>query len=162
VDPLDAAHYRQARFYLGLCRYYLGEYAGAAAAFRQVAEAVPLNEVWNNLGAAQSRLNQPEALSSFLRALDGDPRDPVYHFNAGYALWKKREFATAADRFRSVLDLIPGDPIAMSMLGRCLKATGPSRAESRVEALERLKHNYNELAWRELRAARASPASAAR
>jgi hypothetical protein len=29
----------------------------------------------------------------------------------------------------------------MTMLGRCLRRSGPGRIESRVEALERLKHN---------------------
>src|SRR5262249_14444014 len=50
-------HYREATFLLGLARYKLGDFIAAARAFRSVADSVPLNEVWNNLGAAQSRLN---------------------------------------------------------------------------------------------------------
>ena len=51
-------HYLEAQFFLGLCRYYSGDFAGAEQAFQLVAAAVPLNEVFNNLGAAQDRQNK--------------------------------------------------------------------------------------------------------
>lgn len=162
VTP-DDAHFREATFLLGLCRYYMGDYQDAAESFEGLAESVPLDEVWNNLGAAQSRLNVPDALASFRRALDGDPDDPVYAFNVGYSLWRRGQYAEAAERFRAVLDRNPTDPVAMTMLGRCLKKSGPGRLEARVEALERLKHTYREMAYRrsqaELAAAQGRPAA---
>ncbi len=145
------AHARSATFFLGLSRYYLGDYAAAEAAFAEVAKAVPLNEVINNLGAAQSRRNAPEALDSFSHALEGDSADPVYHFNVGYALWKQGKFEAAADRFRSVLDRNPEDGEAKVMLGRCLKRTVFRPGDLRENA-ERLKTNYEESAWWQLKA----------
>ncbi|HYP14294.1 MAG TPA: hypothetical protein VEQ63_10260, partial [Bryobacteraceae bacterium] len=46
--------YRTATFLLGLSYYHLSDFAAAERSFREVAQAVPLNEVWNNLAAAQS------------------------------------------------------------------------------------------------------------
>jgi hypothetical protein len=37
------------------------------------------------------------------------------------------------------------------MLGRCLKKTAPERAELRIEGLERIKNNFEEMAYRQLR-----------
>lgn len=144
-------NYRHATFYLGASRYHVGDFAGAQAAFEQVAKTVPLNEVLNNLGAAQSRRNRPEALESFAKALEGDSSDPVYHFNTGYALWKQGKFEAGAERFRAVLDRDPNDSAATLMLGRCIKKT-PFRATDSRESFERLKTNYEESAWWQLKA----------
>ena len=137
--PADNPHAVEASFLLGLCRYELGEYDTAIAALRRVAESAPLNEVWNDLGAAQSRKNLPDAVESFRRASAGDPSDPAYLFNLGYVLWKKSEFDEAAQKFRAVLDLTPEDPQAILMLGRCLQRTPPRETDLRLEGLERIK-----------------------
>jgi tetratricopeptide (TPR) repeat protein len=150
VSPSDV-NVRHATFYLGLSRYYTGDFAGAQAAFEQVAKSVPLNEVLNNLGAAQSRRNLPDALDNFGKALEGDSADPMYHFNVGYALWKQGKLDAAADSFRAVLDRDPNDTQATLMLGRCLKKTLYKPGDSR-ENFERLKTNYEESAWWQLRA----------
>lgn len=145
-------HYRQASFFLGLSRYYAGDFAGAQSAFQIVAEAVPLNEVYNDLGAAESRRNLPQALADFNRALDGDPSDPDYHFNIGYFLWKQGNFKPAADRFRAVLERDPDDSEAAAFLDRCLKQSGPRTGESQTTGRERLKTNYEESAYEQLKA----------
>jgi tetratricopeptide (TPR) repeat protein len=145
--------YREANFLLGLCRYQLGEFAAAEQAFRSVVQEVPLNEVWNNLAAAQSRQNSEEALANFSKALEGDPADPDYHFNVGYALLRQGDFDAAADRFRAVLERKPDDAEATTMLGRALEANPGRRSRmSRSEGVERLKLNYEESAWRQLKA----------
>ena len=146
--------YREALFYLGLSRYQLDDFAGAEEAFRTVAAAVPLNEVLNNLAAAQSRRNSREALANFSKALEGDPGDPDYHFNVGYALYKSGDLERAAERFRAVLDRHPEDTEAITMLGRCLKKPVPGRlaAAAPIEGLERLKDTYEESAWLQLKA----------
>jgi tetratricopeptide (TPR) repeat protein len=51
TDP----HYMQALYYSGICRHYVAQYAAAETAFAVVAAAVPLNEVFCNLGASQLR-----------------------------------------------------------------------------------------------------------
>ena len=151
VTP-DDLHYMEAAFLLGLCRYQLGEYDKAVASFESVAAALPLNEVWNNLGAAQSRLNRAEAALSFRKAIEGDPRDATYHFNLGYVQWKAGEFEAAADSFRAVLNLIPDDAEATLMLGRCLRRTPPQQTQNRIAGQERLKKEFAEMAYRQLRA----------
>jgi tetratricopeptide (TPR) repeat protein len=156
VGP-DDFHYREANFLLGLARFQAGDYPGAQKAFQMIAETVPLSEVYNNLGAAESRRNLPQAIESFRKALEGDANDPVYHFNLGYALWKKGEFAEAADSFRAVLAREPEDETATLMLGRCLKMQAPRTADARAtdartQGLERLKTNYDERAYWQLKA----------
>lgn len=142
-------HFRFASFHLGVCRFYLSDYAGAQQAFETVAQEVPLNEVFNNLGAAMSRRNQPAALENFQKAIEGDASDPIYHFNAGVALWRQGKFDEAADRFRAVLERAPRDTEATIMLGRCVKKTGPKPADAN---LERIKTNYEEGAYWQLKA----------
>ena len=145
-------HYRDASFLLGLALYESGDFIGAQKAFQGVADVVPLSEVWNNLGAAESRRGLPQALDSFRKALEGDPGDPVYHFNVGYSLWKRGDFAAAAERFRAVLDRQPDDQFATLLLGMSLKHQGSRAGDARLETLERLKTNYEERAYWELKA----------
>ena len=149
ADP----HYREAQFLLGLCRYYTGAFADAEKSFAMVAGAVPLNEVFNNLGAAQSRANQlTAAAENFRKAIEGDTSDPDYHFNLGYALWKAGRYTEAAESFRAVTQRNPNDPDATVFLGRCLKQEGPRTGDPRTDGRERIKTNYEETAYRELKA----------
>lgn len=151
VSHADSHHF-EAMFLLGLCRYYAGDFAGAERSFSIVAAAVPLNEVFNDLGAAQSRLRSAAALENFRRAIEGDSLDPDYHFNLGYILWKRGEFAAAAESFRATLDRAPEDSEAVLFLGRCLKEEGARAGDPRSEGRERLKLNYEETAYRQLKA----------
>jgi len=148
----DDAHFREASFLLGLALFQFGDFAGSQKAFQSVADVVPLSEVYNNLGAAQNRRNLPQAIDSFRKALEGDPNDPVYLFNLGYALWKKGDYASAADRFRAVLDRQSTDDMATLMLGLCLKKQGLRPGDAHLETLERLKTNYEERAYLQLKA----------
>lgn len=158
--PPEDMHYRSASFLLGLARFQSGDFPGAQKAFQLIAETVPLGEVWNNLGAAESRGNLPQAVDDFRKALAADDRDPVYQFNLGYALWKKGDFTEAASHFRAVLDRDPEDQIATLLLGRCLKKLGIHNggsgsvggADARLVGLERLKTDYQERAYWQLRA----------
>jgi len=72
------SHYMEANFLLGICRYYEGDFDGAIQQFRMVAAEVPLNEVYNDLGAALSRKDDNAALENFGKALEGDEGDPDY------------------------------------------------------------------------------------
>lgn len=150
LAPEDA-HYRDASFLLGLALFQSSDFGGAQKAFQSVADVVPLGVVLNDLGAAQSRQGLPQALDSFRNALAGDASDSVYHFNVGYALWKRGEFTAAVDRFRAVLDRQPDDQSATLLLGMCLKKQGPRPGDARLESLERLKSNYEERAYMQLK-----------
>jgi len=146
-------HYLEAQFFLGLCRFYIGDYAGAERAFQTVAAAVPLNEVFNDLGAAQSRLNHSaDAAASFQKALDGDGADPDYHFNLGYVQWRAGRFDEAAASFRAALARSPNDDETAILLSRAMAREGPRPGDANLQSRERLKTNYEEAAYRQLQA----------
>jgi tetratricopeptide (TPR) repeat protein len=146
-------HYLEARFYLGLCRYYSGDYEGAAAAFQEVAGSVPLNEVYNDLGAAQAQRNDfTSAAASYRKALEGDSADPDYHFNLGYALWKSGQYEAAVESFRAALERNDNDAEATTLLGLALKRTPPRPGDQLTEGRQRIKTNYDEAAFRQLQA----------
>ncbi len=152
VSPSDD-HFREATFLLGLCRFYLGDYAGAQESFQLVSKTVPLNEVLNNLGVAQLRRNLwGDALVNLKKALDGDAADPDYQFNVGYALYKQGNYLPAAERFRAVLERVPDDNGATTMLGLCTRQQKARPGEIRLEGMERLKTNYEESAYWQLKA----------
>jgi Flp pilus assembly protein TadD len=134
----------EAGFLLGLSRYETGDFRGALQAFERVAASLETPEVHNNLGAVLLRLDRPEALAHFRKALDAVPSDPDYHFNVGYSLWKRGDFEAAAERFRAVLDREQEDPDAVLLLGRCLKKAGPRPGDARGEGLERMKDGWEE------------------
>lgn len=150
---LGDIHSHEASFLLGLARFHSGDYKGAQQTFQMIAAAVPLSEVFNNLGAAESRASLSQAsIDDFHRALAGDANDPVYRFNLGYALWKKGDFAAAAESFRALLDLAPDDPSVPLLLARCLKKQGPRASQDpRLDNLERLKTNFEERAYMQLK-----------
>ena len=87
-----------------------------------------------------------------LKALEGDATDPDYHFNVGYALWKQGDYTQAAESFRAVLDRNPEDSEAVLFLGRCLKSDGQRVRDPKSEGRERLKLNFEEMAYRQLKA----------
>ena len=146
------AHHREAKFLLGLSRYYSLDFTGAEIAFRIVARAVPVNEVLNNLGAALLRQGQFDAaLEQFEKAREGDGADPDYHFNIGYAKWRRGDYEAAAERFRAVLERDSSDEDATLLLGKCLKKMAPRAVDGRTEGLERIKEEYEESAYWQLK-----------
>ena len=152
VDRSDP-HYLEAQFLLGLCRYYSGDFANAEQSFQIVGSSVPLNEIYNDLGAAQARRNNlAGAIANFQKALEGDSSDPDYYFNLGYAYWLSGKYAEAAASFRDALERNERDTEATALLGRALIKDGPRPGETRLEPRERMKTNYDETAYRELQA----------
>ena len=149
----NAPHYFEAQFFLGLCRYLSGDMKGAEQCFQQVAGELPLNEVYNDLGAVQTqRQDFAAAADSFRKAIEGDDTDPDFHFNLGVALWRAGKYNDAADSFRAVLARNSSDPDATTMLGRSLKKEAPRPGDPRTEGKLRLKTNYEESAFRQLQA----------
>jgi len=149
ADP----HYLEAQFFLGLCRYNNGDFPGAEQAFTLVAASVPLNEVYNDLGAVQSRRNDAAgAISSFQKAVEGDDADPDYHFNLAYAFWLSGQFPAAIASFREALARSPNDVEATLLLGRAIRGEGPRPGDPKADSRERLKTNYDETAYRQLQA----------
>jgi len=147
------AHYLESRFFYGLCEYYLGEFQSAEAAFDQVSISMPLNEVFNNLGAAQSRRNNhAAAIASYRKALEGDDADPDFYFNLGYAQWRFGMFDDAVASFRAAIARDPNDPEVTMFLGYALMKTASRPGDPKTEGRQRIKTNYDEAAYRQLQA----------
>jgi tetratricopeptide (TPR) repeat protein len=125
----------------------MGEYEAARRDLEQIAKEVPLNEVLNNLGVVQSRLDIEEAINSFGRAIEADPADPAAYFNAGYYLWRKGRFDEAKGRFEEALARSPDDETVQLMIERCEDRQGPQPGDPRAERQERLKTRYDESGW---------------
>ena len=137
---------------MGLAAYEKGDYAQSAAYFGEVGALVPLNEVFNNLGAAQSRLNQPGALQEFQKAFDGDHNDAVYLYNLGLALYKAGQYDEAAGYLHRVLDREADNRDAQVLLERSEQKQPFSAQSGRPAPAERLKFNFDETAFRVLKA----------
>lgn len=150
ITPSDP-RYPEARFKMGLAAYDEGDYSASANYFREIAKAFSLNEVYNNLGAAENRLNQPNAADDFRRALDGDPNDPVYLFNLANALLKADKFDEASRRFQTLLSREPDDAEARDLLGRAQRHEFSSLSGKPVGP-DRLKQDFDLTAFRQLKA----------
>jgi tetratricopeptide (TPR) repeat protein len=149
ADP----HYLEAQFFLGLCRFHNGDFKGAEECFQSVAAAMPLNEVYNDLGVVQAqRSDNTAAAASFKKALEGDSADPDYHFNLGYTEWRRGQYAAAVESLRAAVARNPNDAEATTMLGRALKQEGPRPGDPRAEPRPRMKTTYEESAYRQLQA----------
>jgi tetratricopeptide (TPR) repeat protein len=149
VAPTDP-HYAEARFRLGLAAYGAGDFTASANYFREVAKTYPLNEVYNDLGAAEDRLNQAIAIDDFRRALDGDQNDATYLFNLGAALLKNNYYDESARRLQAVLDRDPNDSQAHALLEHAQRHENTS-TQAKPNP-DRLKDNFDATAFRELKA----------
>jgi tetratricopeptide (TPR) repeat protein len=149
--PASDPKYSEARFKMGLSAYSAGNYAASADYFREVAKTVPLNEVYNNLAAAENRLNLPAAVDDFRRALDGDRNDAAYLFNLGLALVKNKYFDEASKRLAELVNRDPDDAEARALLDRAQRHDAAS-ADSEPLPPERLKDNFDVTAFRQLKA----------
>jgi tetratricopeptide (TPR) repeat protein len=150
VPPTDS-RYADARFRMGLSAYNVNDYTGAANYFREVAKTVPLNEVYNNLGAAEDQLNLASAKEDLRKAVEGDSNDMTYRFNLGAALLRDNSFDEAAKFLQAVVDHDPDDTQARTLLDRARRREF-SPPHTRPLAPARLKQNFDETAFRQLKA----------
>lgn len=148
--PEADSRYPEARFRLGLAAYHVADYSSAANYFREILKNYPLNEVYNDLGAAEEQLNQPAAAEDFGHALEGDPNDTAYLFNLGASLFRHGNFDEAEKRLQAVLSRDPDDQEALALLGRVQRHefTPPNK----LAAPLRLKSNFDLTAFRQLKA----------
>jgi tetratricopeptide (TPR) repeat protein len=149
--PARDPKYTEARFKMGLSAYSAGNYGASVDYFREIAKTVPLNEVYNNLAAAENRLNLPAAVDDFRRALDGDRNDTAYLFNFGLALIKNKYFDEASKRLGELVNRDSDDADARALLDRAQRREAAS-ADSEPLPSERLKDNFDVTAFRHLKA----------
>lgn len=140
--------YLEANYFLGVAYLHLGQYERSASAFRIVEIALPLNEVYNNLGIALARRDQPGALQYFEKAHASDPNDADYAFNLGFTFWKRNECDKAVPALAVGIDKVsaaagngggvaggaPGSAPARAIYGDCLKRLGREQEAAEVLA----------------------------
>lgn len=156
--PAGDPKYTLARFKMGWSAYSAGNYAASADYFREVSKTAPLNEVYNNLAAAENRLSLPAAIDDFRRALDRDRNDTDYLFNLCLALVKNKYFDEASKRLAELVNRDPDDAEARALLERAQRREA---ASVNTEPLppERLKDNFDVTALYQLKG-RLPPATA--
>ena len=95
----------EAYFLMGICRYYEGDFDGAIQQFRMVLAEVPLNEVYNDLGAALSRKDDNAAAEeNFKQGAGGRRGRSRLLVQYRLACGSNAIFEQAAQHFRAVLD----------------------------------------------------------
>jgi tetratricopeptide (TPR) repeat protein len=116
----------EANFYRGLARFNIAKYAEAASAFAFVAASLPLPEVVNDEGVANSRQGK-DAAALFVQVIAADPNDADYHFNLAVALLSRNDIAGSIREVQAAIRLHSDDPEATELLAR-LQATHGSIA----------------------------------
>ena len=150
VPPNDA-RYLEARFRMGIAAYQVADYKAAIGYFQEVANVMPLHEVYNNLAAAEDQINSPSTIDDFRKAVDGDPGDASYLFNLGAALLRRNLFDEAKQKLQAVIDHSPDDAEADGLLAQAEqhKISTPS---AKPLAPARLKTSMDSTAFRQLKA----------
>ncbi len=99
-----------------------------------------------------ARRGQKKAAEYFERAIQNDPSDSDYHFNLGVTLTQAGDRAGAVRELHTALDRRPNDAEAKILLDALTTPAGavvPSSATSKPP-LERIEHNYEEDAFRQM------------
>jgi tetratricopeptide (TPR) repeat protein len=119
-----------------------GDFAAAAASFREAVEASPESAAARvNLGSALALSGDlPGALEQYLEALKTEPGNATAHYNVGHLLLVRGEPGGAVEHLAAAVRANPGDGPAHLDLARALAATGEAdRAlEHYAEAVKRI------------------------
>ena len=144
----------EANFYRGLARFNLAKYAEAAADFAFVASSLPLPEVVNDEGVANSRQGK-DAAALFVQVIAADPNDADYHFNLAVALLGRSDIDGATREVQAALNLHSDDPEATELLTR-LQATHGSTANLKsimsaggFDPTTRIRRTWSEASFRQ-------------
>jgi tetratricopeptide (TPR) repeat protein len=144
----------EAHFYMGLAAYSRGDLIKSEAAFQFVADRLPLAEVYNNLGVIAARRGQKQSADLFIRAIQNDASDADYHFNLAISLLQSGDSNAGIRELHTALGYRPGDAEAKTLM-ESLKAGAaspvPAGATPKLSP-QRMKHNYEEDAFRQVNA----------
>ena len=102
-------------------------------------------------GAAEEAMGLSSAVADLRKAAEGDPNDVTYRFNLGLALLRTNSFDEAATMLQAVVDHDRDDTQARTLLDRARRREfNPPNARPLAPA--RLKQNFDETAFRQLKA----------
>jgi tetratricopeptide (TPR) repeat protein len=142
----------EAGFYRGLSLMFSGDYAHAEEAFADVARVLPLAEVVNNEGVAESRQGK-DGISLFIQAAAADPNAADYHFNLAVSLKHEGNLPGALNELAQCLKLRPNDSEALALdqawKGKPAGASGAGDADPSGDPLERIVRTFDESAFRQ-------------
>jgi len=142
----------EANFYLGLARFNNANYAGAEDAFGFIVSRLPLPEVVNDEGVAQSRQGK-DAVPLFERATQADPANEDYRFNLALALFRRGDTVSSAREADAALKMKPDDKEAQDLRGRLAAVPVGTRltasADSSFAPVERIIRAYSESSYRQ-------------
>ena len=149
----------EAGFYRGLCQLFAGSYPQAEQAFAAVAKVLPLAEVLNNEGVAQSRQGH-DGSALFIAAETADPNAADYHFNLAVTLKRRGATTEALSELGQCLKLRPTDSEAQelerewkgpgSAAVAATNAGGSTGAEdAKADPLERIVRTFDAQAFRQ-------------
>jgi len=143
----------EAGFYRGISLLFSGDYPRAEAAFGEVARVLPLAEVLNNQGVAQSRKGQ-DGSALFRKAVAADPNRGDYHFNLAVSLKRHGNTAEAMTELAQCLRLRPNDAEALDLQEVWNPDAGKKPAPygapvARSEPLERIVRSFDAAAFRQ-------------
>jgi len=118
---------------LGYQQYRLGRYRDAIDAYRTAVELRPdLSEYWSMYGALlQLAGDNDQAEAALRRSLALEPNESALS-NLGTALYRKGDYAGAADLYRRAIELNPGNFLYLGNLGDALEADPRTAAQARV------------------------------
>ena len=152
--PQDDRLALEAGFYRGLARFNIAKYAEAQSAFAFVASRLPLPEVVNDEGVAESRQGK-DAVPLFQQVIAADPNDADYHFNLAVGLLGRSDIPGAIHEVEAALKLHADDPEATELLGR-LQATHGSTENLKAvigadgfDATTRIRRTWSEASFRQ-------------
>jgi tetratricopeptide (TPR) repeat protein len=141
----------EADFYRGLSLMFVGDYPHAEQAFADVARVLPLAEVVNNEGVAESRQGK-NGTSLFIQAAATDPNAADYHFNLAVSLKREGNLQGALNELAQCLKLRPSDSEAQTLddtwKGRP-GSEGTNGINASADPLERIVRTFDETAFRQ-------------
>ena len=115
----------------GLVAYGEGKYANAIEAYSlSLGQDNHSASVWNNLGNAHVKNAEiREAENAYRQAINLDDHNPDYWFNLGEMLFHYATKAEAIDPLKKVVELMPRDLEAWTLLARAQADARPADAE---------------------------------
>jgi tetratricopeptide (TPR) repeat protein/TolB-like protein len=146
----------EAGFYRGLSLLFSGDYPGAERAFAGIAQVLPLPQVLNNEGVADSRQGH-DGIALFRQAETADPNAADYHFNLALSLKRHGNAADAMAELAQCLRLRPNDSEALALQEEWkepakLTTSGPEAASPdavKADPLERIARSFDAAAFRQ-------------
>jgi tetratricopeptide (TPR) repeat protein len=143
IDEKDP-RYDEAQFYLGVATDKTGETEKALDSQRKLASALPLFEVYNNIGALFIKQKKyADALNHLKPASEAAPRDTDTLFNLGYTYYLSQDYPNAIDTLRREIERRPQDGEAYYILSKALTAKGDqAEATKAADQAKKLLESY--------------------